>query len=215
MAIPDINIDMILSDPMLLVGASLLVFGALLFLISLVKLISAPRSGRKKFVVPHEGEHVPLFKQEPEPSNIPEPHLITPEPPMPEPETVPDEDIVPIELRSSVPEQAAPMDNGAAEKPEEKTVVMHAAETDLQLQLDIIVSQLKNLNQKMSELEDRIESIPDANNTSQDIAALKEAPVNPEDYTKKLLKLAEHVIMLEKEVARMKSGGAKPPVMPI
>jgi hypothetical protein len=49
--------------------------------------------------------------------------------------------------------------------------------------------------------------------------------MNPSDFTQKLLKLAEHVIVLEKEVTRLKAGAKpaakpeaeqpKPPIMPI
>jgi hypothetical protein len=203
---PKINIDMILSDPMLLVGACLVVFGLFLFLVSIWKLLFSSRGPRKKFVVPHEGESEQVFiNSDPEPE-LPEPTLRVITPPPAE---------APAQTAIEPPPVPMPADNGAVEHDQEKTVVMQAAETEMQLQLDIIVSQLKNINQKVGELEERLENVPDLTNTPQDIAVLKEPPVNPEDYTKKLLKLAEHVIVLEKEVARLKSGAAKPPVMPL
>lgn len=201
-----------MSDPMLLVGASLIAFGALLFLISFWKLISMGKP-KRKFVVPaHEAESEQSFV---EPSPLEEPVSAIPmEEPTPEPEPAPA--LAPVqEVVVPVPAKETPAPT-PAEPASDKTVVMNVQDTEIQIQLDIIVSQLKNLNQKIGELEDRVENMPDATNTPHDIAMLKEPPVNPEDFTRKLLKLAEHVIVLEKEVARMKtSHGAKPPVMPL
>lgn len=202
MTLPKIDIDMILSDPMLLIGVGLVAFGLLLFLISFWKLIFSRRSA-KKFVMPKEEPHEEIFNAppppEPEPELEPEPAPFPQAPQMEEPVLTP---------------PPVPVENG------DKTVVMQASETETQIQLDIIVSQLKNLNRKVSEMEEKLENVPEITNTTEEIAALKELPVNAEDFAKKLLKLAEHVIFLEKEVARLKQASpaataAKPPIMPL
>jgi hypothetical protein len=205
---PKITIDMILSDPMLLVGTGLVAFGLLLFLISFWKLVFHSRS-KPKFVVPEEGASEDTFtapQEEPSPAPIQEeapPAAHSSVHPFPEPQKpVAEEPAGGNGQTTTAPAVADP----------DKTVVMQTTETETQMQLDIIVSQLKNLNRKVSELEDKLENIPDMTNISQETATLKEAPANIEDYTKKLLKLAEHVIILEKEVARLKG---KPPIMPL
>jgi hypothetical protein len=196
MTIPNINIDTILSDPMMLVGVGLVVFGALLFLISFWKFATYNRrQAAKNFVVPQEEEPMETpVEVEPEVEVRGEINV----PPAPEPEPV---------------ASASSHQNGAREEQaQDKTVVIQPQEADMQMQLDIIVSQLKNLNRKVSELEEKVEN-PAGGTPSVDENLLKEPPANAEDYSKKLLTLAEHVIMLEKEVTRLK--GSKPPIMPI
>ena len=109
---------------------------------------------------------------------------------------------------------------------------------ELQSQIDIAITHIKNLNSKVMEMDQHMELIERHHQVQLEPSQLKEMPMDPADFTQKLLKLAEHVIVLEKEVARLKgnsqnapatapkapppappqskSGGSpKPPIMPI
>jgi hypothetical protein len=107
----------------------------------------------------------------------------------------------------------------------DKTVVMPAGMSDVQAQLEIIFSQIKTMNKKLYEIESGLQSVSKQTATSLDANHDSEPPMNPSDFTQKLLKLAEHVIVLEKEVTRLKAGAKpaakpeaeqpKPPIMPI
>lgn len=80
----------------------------------------------------------------------------------------------------------------------EKTVVLPAGVADIQAQLEIALTQIRTLNKKIYDLESRVSGGPNAGG----------------DFAAKLQTLAEHVIVLEKEMARMKSGGPSTDVPP-
>ena len=83
----------------------------------------------------------------------------------------------------------------------EKTVVMPAGMGEIQGQLEIAFSQIKNLNRKMVEMEALLDSLARQNANKLELNELKEPPMNPADFTQKLLKLAEHVIIIDQENA--------------
>jgi hypothetical protein len=94
---------------------------------------------------------------------------------------------------------------------------MAAGMGEIQGQMEIAFSQIKNLNKKVAQLEAELESVARHTTANLDPNQLKEPPINAADFAQKLLKLAEHVIALEKEMARIKASSTqiKPPVMPL
>lgn len=203
-----LNIDAIFSEPLLTVAAALLVVAPLVFLIALVKFVRAPGAA-----------DVPVFGDEPadEFAAAPEPESAASEP-APAPR-------VAERTAPPPPAPAAPAPEPTASEAMDRTVVMPQGLAEVQGQLEIAFSQIKMLNKRIHTLETELESVSRQSVTRLEPNQLKEAPMNPADFTQKLLKLAEHVIVLEKEVARMKSGApeaghaaagaTKPPIMPI
>lgn len=207
-----INIDTILSDPLLITATALLIIGPILFLISFWKLI---RSSKKKDPLfdPGEIHDEPIVADEKTPQPV-APVTSPPPPPTPKP--------MPSMTRGSL----LPDDM-------EKTVVMPAGVAEIQGQLEIAFSQIKHLNKKVYELETMLNAVS-PNTSSPQQNTLLEMPTNANDFAQKLLKLAEHVIVLEKNMSRViaKTGtqdtalphsepttpaaaGAKPPIMPL
>lgn len=190
-----VNIDTILTDPVLLVAAILLIGGPLLFIFSLLKYIQA-----KPLVLPPD-----FPREEPLP-----PPLIPPAPPPTR--------LAPHISNAIQEPAAAPMETPSIPvtppEAQERTVVMPRGVAEIQGQMEIAFSQIKSLNKKFNELESLLESLARQNASRLEPNELKEPPLNPADFTQKLLKLAEHVIMLEKEMSRLKIE-SKPPVMPL
>ncbi len=183
-----------MSDPLLLIASALIVIGPLVFLISLIQFIRSGKKNKKPMTLPHEelpvvSERAARVELPPMPSYIeeekPEP---APVPIVPEPK--------PVEQRT-LPAS-------------ERTVVMPAGMGEVQGQLEIAFTQIKTLNKKIAQLESELETLSRNAATKLETNELKEVPMNPADFTQKLLKLAEHVIVLEKEVARMKTGSKSP-----
>ena len=220
--ISSINIDMIMSDPMLLVGVILFCLGPLFFLVALWKFITSKK--KLDFEIPREPE-----LENPEATS---PSMSTSQvspPPAPAIEETPD--LTPV--APVPPPVRTPPPPPHLERAEDKTVVIQPGISEFQGQLEFVFNQLKTLNRTVSQLEDRVESIGNSPAPGAiDINQLKTPPMNPGEFTQKLLKLAEHVIQLEKEVARLKGVGlsgtapaapmqapapnpSKPPVMPI
>jgi len=179
--IPTINFNAILADPLLLIAVSLLILGPLVFLVALVKFF---RSGKKSEPLP------PLSDEfEPEP-------LVTPSyiqeikeeaaPPAPE-----------------IEQTSAPMEK---ERPPMPTI-----SGEVEGQVEIVFSQIKTLSRKVAQLESEMETVSRTASAKLEANELKEVPMNPADFTQKLLKLAEHVIVLEKDVARLKAGARNNP----
>jgi len=77
---------------------------------------------------------------------------------------------------------------------------------DLQGQVDIAINQIKDLNIKIGELEGGLEMVAKHAGTQMQPNQLKEMPTNPAEITQKLLKLAEHIIVLEKEVSHLRAA---------
>jgi hypothetical protein len=206
-----INIDTILSDPLILTAAILLVVGPLLFFVSLWKLVRPPKKNVPLFDTTG-ATNEPFFKEEPKgtPSStaVPEP----PPTPLHQPKSPP-APTQPVEPSPSAPQpaQAAPIEIRRDESAE-KTVVMPPGVAEVQGQLEIAFSQIKLLNKKVYELEMTLSDMP--SNTapvSDDFSRLKEPPANPADFMQKLLKLAEHVIVLEKHVSRLMGATRQTP----
>lgn len=200
---PTINLDTILSDPLLVVAAALLVVSPILFIIAFWKFVKAKKDSTP-FAIPRHEMESPLSSQ-PEDSASGETYT----PYAPEPET-PVEEVAlnePAPVRGTpIPMEDAPIIPTNGTRDAEKTVVMPAGMGEMQGQMEIAFSQIKNLNRKVYQLETELESVSRIAATKLDVNELKEAPMNPGDFTQKLLKLAEHVIVLEKEVARLKAG---------
>jgi hypothetical protein len=198
--IPPINIDTILSDPLLIVASALLVIGPLLFLISFWKLIRFPKPKN------------PLFDPVAEPAETfleSEPAEITPVPSVPEEKV---EKVVLVEPPPAPPSPPPPPVVPVQSKPispqenfMDKTVVMPAGMGEIQGQLEIAFTQLKSLNKRIYELEVALSEVAQPAATPLELNNLKEPPMNPADFTQKLLKLAEHVIVLEKNMSKLLS----------
>lgn len=234
-SIPNINLDMILSDPMLLTAMVFLVLGPVVFLIALWKMIALRKKSSSQFVVPTDLNAAPPSMSPmppPPPANPPEPlpHPFVREAAPPPPETV----------QPPAPETSSPplaKESAPAVKSNdafERTVVLPPGVAELQAQMEIAFSQIKNLNKQVHGLEAEIESLMRQQNTKLESHPLKEPPMNAEEFSKKLIAVAEHVVALEKEMARLKdelkgsrlaptppasektsSPHPKPPVMPL
>jgi len=139
---------------------------------------------------------------------------------------------------SSEPKPAPPTPQPAppdTPRPSSTGLVTPKDIADVQGQIEVAISQLKFLNQKVSEIEGQMDTLERHASVRLESSELKEPPANAGDFSVKLLKLAEHVIVLEKEVTRLKlaeknsgepplsspSGESenpvkpKPPVMPL
>ncbi len=230
MTIANINIDTILSQPLLMVAAAFIVLGPILFLVALIQFF---RSGRKKTEYPAFEEDEPLELSSPSSQETAPVSSESPE----EPESTEPSESIYIKGASTqeTPEPVEKLRN-VQNIDTDKTVVMASGVGEVQGQLEIAFSQIKSMNKKISQLESDLETLSRNAATKLEPNELKEAPMNPADFTAKLLKLAEHVIVLEKEVSRLKStakpngnsqpaGGAaapaesqpsgKPPILPI
>jgi len=213
-----INLDIILSDPMLLTGTALFLLGPIGFIFALFKYFSTKEVLETYPEIPSENEEPPVEQRndsaksnsipEPEPQPSPSPE---PAPPAP-PESVSSESVE-TTVQSNPPKPPPqpeppppPKSSPKSEKMEEKTVVIPPIINDLQSQIEIAYSQIKNLNHKMSDLDQQVELLERHQNVKLETNELKEPPTDPADFTQKLLKLAEHVIMLEKEVSRLRSA---------
>lgn len=216
--IPNVNVDTILSDPLLLVGVLLVGFGVIGFLFALIKFLRAD-AHRDAFEIPDseatpdafEPAEVPAVAHPVEDPAAPEP--IIPEPPVPPAVEPPQPRVEAATNAVSEPEPPpTPRDtappSGAVSENAEKTVVIPPAFVEIQGQIEIAISQIRNLGRKMSELEQQIDQIQRHQSVRLEGNELTEGPANPKDFAQKLLKLAEHVIVLEKEVARLKGGAA-------
>lgn len=200
------RIDTIMSDPYLLVGASLLILGILLFLFSAIKFIRHRSS--TDFVVPHHPvEEEPSVPEKTHVENNGRPsshpaHTSEASPPV-----------------FDTPETPEPTAEAEEEPASDRTVIMPPGVADLQAQFEIAITQIKQLNKKVFELERQIETLGSRSQAQLEPNELKEPPMDAGDFTKKLLKVVEHVIVLEKEVARLRenpaSTSAKPPIMPL
>jgi len=87
----------------------------------------------------------------------------------------------------------------------DKTVVIPPHMADLQAQIEIAFSQIKHLSVKTNDMEQHMDLLEQHKGVQLETNELKEPPMNPADFVQKLLKLAEHVIVLEKEMARLKA----------
>ena len=203
--LPTLNYDAVLSDPLLLLAGVFLVAGPLVFLVSLIKLISWGRKQKQADAYAELNPFAPLpstpVPQPETPMSSPiapavESLPATKLPPTPEPEP----EIFPFPTSAEPDKPEMPMD---------KTIIMPAGMGEVQGQLEIAFSQIKMLNKKVSQMESELDSVARNVTSKLERNELKELPMNPADFTQKLLKLAEHVIVLEKEVERMKTNGAK------
>lgn len=201
-----INIDTILSDPLLLTATILVVVGPLMFLVSLWNLLRSPKKKDPLFDPKHFHEEEPVInhsgRKSPIENNSPAPVAV---------QTGPKEN-KPLMDAPSAP--AEPMDM-------EKTIVMPAGMAEIQGQLEIAFSQIKHLNKKVFDLEKALAS----GNPAPVSAPSGEPSSNVPELAQKLLKLAEHVIVLEKNLNKLMANKSsmvptettqiKPPIMPL
>ncbi len=206
-----INIDTILSDPLLLTATILVVVGPLMFLVALWNLVRSPKKKDPLFdpKAIHDDEPVLNSGKKVLPVAAPMASPVAPPP-------APAQDARQmIDIPQAPPE---PMDM-------DKTIVMPAGMAEIQGQLEIAFSQIKHLNKKVFELE---KAIPVGGVTNGESASSigNEQPGNISDLAQKLLKLAEHVILLEKNVNKLMHANksslvpsetpqVKPPIMPL
>jgi len=209
--IPQINIDMILSDPMLLTGAALLVLSPIGFVVAFVKYITIKDSRPREFTIPQEPQEIPEEQFQSVPADVKQPEIPIETVPPPEPEPAPEPATETLEIHQ--PSHPGPPPSPPKESPKaspmanaDKTVVIPPAINDLQAQIEIAFSQIKNLNIKTNDIEQLMDLMARQKEVQLEPNQLKELPMDPADFTKKLLKLAEHVIVLEKEMARLRAG---------
>lgn len=206
MTIPNIDLNMILSDQLFLVGVVLVIVGPLVFLFSLIKFIRS--KGKVDFVVPHQPveEEVPSQPTETHRNGEQEEEKVEESPVSaaqdePVPEAILDPEI-------------SPLFRTARSQDPDKTVVMPPFVSDLQAAMEIAIGQVKQLNRKVSDLEEEIERLKKNRQTDLQPNELKEPPMDAADFTKKLLKVVEHVIVLEKEVSNLRGRPAVGPASP-
>jgi hypothetical protein len=193
--LPTLNYDVIFSDPLLLLAGVFLIAGPLVFLIALVKFIAA---GRK------QNEFAPLF-DEVGPFSRVEPELPPASSPAPFSSPTPSTNAERAQAREDFPPSPAP----ERESVMDKTTIMPSGMGEVQGQLEIAFSQIKTLNKKILQIESELDSVARSVTGRLDRNELQEVPMNPSDFTQKLLKLAEHVIVLEKEVERLKGSNGQ------
>lgn len=195
--LPTLNYEAILSDPLLILAGVFLVVGPLLFLVSLVKFLMWGRKSKDAMFTdlnPFSPLGEDLRAPEEQPAEPSEPSLVAPPPYMEEEKELP-------------PPTPSPVIPPARSLASEQTVVMPSGVGEIQGQIEIAFSQIKTLSKKVAQMESELESVARNSSARLERNELKEIPMNPADFTQKLLKLAEHVIVLEKEVERLK--GAK------
>ncbi len=201
-----INIDQILSDPLLLIGTILFILSFLAFFFGLIKWIASPRKSADAFTVPHGDVEEP----------IPSGEIPADETPAPAPIAIPIKE-EPQQINPVVEDHPLPTPpispSVKKEDRSDKTMVIAPGEAAIQGQLDIVITQIKNLNKKVSDLEDSFENTSNATKKAE-AGELKEMPRDMGDFAQKLLKLAEHVIILEKEMARLKGKEPGPRANP-
>ncbi len=150
---PPIDIDKILSDPLLIVAAVLLVVSPILFLVALVKFMRTP--SKTPFAIPgHDLSPVATPKEVREPAEELGLSPVTSLEPGPVPPTQPQPPLPP-------PTAAAP--TRRTDSASEKTVVMPAGMAEMHSEVEIAFSQLKLLNKRVASLE-------------QELARLKRSP---------------------------------------
>ncbi len=179
---PDINFNTILSDPLLIVAAVLLVLSPVVFLVALVKFMRAPKP-KTPFAIPKEDFSSPirsLAAEEPVVHNNP---VAAPEP---------------VAVKPSLPVTPPVQQIPDAEK----TIVLPPGTGEVQGQLEIALTQIRTLNKKIYDLETTVSTLV----RSAGAAGGTLAGASP-DVSAKLQTLAEHVILLEKDVAKLKTNG--------
>lgn len=227
--IPQIDINTILADPLLLTGSGLFIFGIIAFIFSLVKFITF-KEPSSDFLIPDSEETPTATLAEEQPDLLPEQE--SPAGPIPQvtqktenviaetPAPKIQEDIIPQESAKSLPPKNQSM---------EETVVLPPYIAETQAQIEICITQIKQLNKKVIHLEEIAEELytKAQNQSSAQTSTVVDNPSTAitGDFSQKLLKLAEHVIVLEKEVARLRQAErnksaspenpGKPPVMPL
>jgi len=197
---PPIKIDTILSDPLLMVAAVLLVVSPVVFLVALIKFLRAPK-GPSKFAIPHEDDFTSPVRSLAAPEKPEEPIAPPPPPPAPKVET-------------PAPASPPPAPPAPAAVNPDATMVLPAGVAELQAQLEIALTQIRTLNKKIFDLESAVSALVRSGPASGTASGLTP------DVASKLQTIAEHVIVLEKEVARLKSvpdvpGPERRPPMPL
>lgn len=144
---PPIQIDKILSDPLLVVSAVLLVVSPILFLIALVKYLRTPQG--EPFAIPHHEMESPI----PTPKEVEEPaeeHGLAPAAPV-EPPPLPAAPSMP-----ATPPPPTPPRPHREESAAEKTVVMPPGLAEMQSEMEIALTQLRLLNKRVANLEQEL-----------------------------------------------------------
>jgi TolA-binding protein len=198
MTLPNIDINMILSDPFLSVGVCLVILGPLLFIFSLIKFVRG--KSKPEFVVPHH----PI-----EEDVQPEPTVSLQNGGNQEKKVEVEEETVPVFEQIAEREETVRRSSTNANDASDRTMVMPPYVSDLQAAVEISINQIKQLNKKVAHLEGLVEKMEQSQQIKSDFHELKEPPMDAGDFTKKMLKVVEHVIVLEKEVAQLRgrAGG--------
>ena len=147
---PPIDIDKVLSDPLLIVAAVLLVVSPVLFLVALVKYFRTP--SKAPFVIPHHEMDSPV----PAPAEVKEPveeHGMASMASLDPLPVAPTQPTAPAELPAPV---------RRAEPASEKTIVMPPGMAEMHSEMEIAFSQIKLLNKKVAALEKELGRLRDS-----------------------------------------------------
>jgi len=113
--------------------------------------------------------------------------------------------------QENIPEPAPPETINEPAIDREKTVVISPEESEVRAGLDLALTSVSSLSRKMGDLEEKMKALERVMEFKLEPNELKELPSNPAEFGTKLLKLAEHVIILEREVAFFKKKKTSAP----
>ncbi len=177
------NLEVILADNLLSLGFGILIFASIAGVVAFVKYLTF-KGEPDEFAIPEEDkeEEFEAPKKNPasEPLNNPARPTVQTDP---------------------LPEMPAPR-NGTQDQ--DKTEILSREEAEVRSGLDLALTQVSSLARKMGDVEDKIKTLEKAMDNRIEPNELKEMPATPADFATKLLKLAEHVIILEREVASLR-----------
>ena len=163
---PPIQIDKILSDPLLLVSAVLLIVSPILFLIALIKYVRTPKG--ELFAIPHnemdspiptpKGFEEPAEEHRMEPAERREESPVSPLEPMPGSAAAhgPEFETGPRSIATPTPPAPVPPRARREESAAEKTVVMPPGVAEMQSEMEIALTQLRLLNKRVANLEQEL-----------------------------------------------------------
>ena len=137
---PPIDIDKILSDPLLIVAAVLLIVSPILFLVAFVKFLRTPKT---PVSLPHHEMESPISAR----GNVSQPAEEQQSTPMASLQPLPPSEPEPEAVVAPAPVVRR------AESASEKTVIMPPGMAEMHSEMEIAFSQIKLLNKKVAALE--------------------------------------------------------------
>jgi hypothetical protein len=211
-----LNFEEVIADPLLMMGIFLVIVGPLFFIVALWKVIFFKKPLEPGFIVPDQDSHE-LETINPSEHSVGPVSEIAAEPvPEHEPQPMP----IPTAAASPIQTFESVHASQQTEPASDRTIVMPSGMADLHAQMELIFTQVKQLNKRSAEFETSLEDLTRKLLEKYEPNTLKEPVADQKDLMQKLLKIAEHVIALEKDVAKLKaatptSASSKAQIMPL